>query len=96
MELASHLDYFQQANITNFPFIDLIYLVQIDNELESLIVAMLFYVGNFEPSVLTSRGENAVRPFCLFITNLAERNPQLIFKNIALIVPFLSFDVNIF
>lgn len=96
MELASRLDYFQQANITNFPFIDLIYLVQIDNELESLIVAMLFYVGNFEPSVLTSRGENAVRPFCLFITNLAERNPQLIFKNIALIVPFLSFDVSIF
>lgn len=55
--------------------------------------SMIAYIGNFDHTSLIAKGEVSARVFSLFISSLAEKHPKVLFKNVAHIVPFLSFDV---
>lgn len=64
--------------------------------MEPLLASMVACIGNFDMDSFVTKGEVSARAFSLFISTLAEKYPRLLFKNIAYIVPFLSFDVRFF
>lgn len=71
-------------------------MFKVKDELEPLIASMLAYIGNFDHTSLMAKGEVTARVFSLFISSLSEKYPKILFKNVAHIVPYLSFDVYFF
>ncbi|KAI1724403.1 non-SMC mitotic condensation complex subunit 1 domain-containing protein [Ditylenchus destructor] len=92
MDLSFKLEAFQKSGVTSFHFIDAIIFVQKNDELVPLLAAMISYLGSFDAQSFGT-SETSSRPISLFITNLSEKKPDVLFKHIAHVVSFLSLDV---
>ncbi|KAI1716364.1 non-SMC mitotic condensation complex subunit 1 domain-containing protein [Ditylenchus destructor] len=92
MDLSLKLEALQKPGATSFHFIDAILLVQRNDDLAPLLAAMISYLGGIDAQSFGT-SETSSRPISLFITNLSEKKPHVLFKHIAHVVSFLSFDV---
>ena len=91
MDLSMRLDYFRTPFATQYPFLETILFVQVNDDLEPLLASMISYGSKCD--LECSKGEISTKAFCFYITSLAEKCPDLMFKNAAYVVPFLCCEV---
>lgn len=94
LDASAKLEYFQQATASQFPLLDAADAYQNAGEFEDLLHAMLSYLATMDSTLFGSKGENSARPYCLFITGLAEKFPAFLHRHLSYIVPFLNLDVS--